>query len=134
MRYPCFTLAADMTKVLIADDLEIARTALTTHLTGCGYQVVAVENGADAIAAATTDQVDFMILDISMPHATGPEVVESLRERGITIPFIYITAEPCPETIWDAVQLGAVSWYPKSRAWQNLQQIAVDIEQTTRGD
>ncbi|MGI5977315.1 MAG: response regulator transcription factor [Candidatus Limivicinus sp.] len=82
-----------MFRILIAeDDRELCQ--LFQHvLVKNGYEVKAVSNGAEALEAMDRDFFDLVISDIMMPVMDGYELVRLLRESGITIPVLMITAK-----------------------------------------
>ncbi len=68
-------------KLLVAeDDLEIA-DMLRTTLSGHGYPVQLVHDGAEALRVALADPPDVIVLDVMMPEMNGWEVCKALRAR-----------------------------------------------------
>jgi len=71
--------------VVVADDHEIVRSALRTRLESEGpnagdYKLVGeAKNGLEAIACIKNQQPDLIFLDISMPLASGLEIIHDLR-------------------------------------------------------
>jgi len=65
-------------KILLADDSMTAQKMGKEILTGAGYEVIAVSNGA-AAAKKLAEKPDICILDIIMPGYTGIEVCEKIR-------------------------------------------------------
>jgi CheY-like chemotaxis protein len=65
-------------KILLADDSMTAQKMGKEILTGAGYEVIAVSNGA-AAAKKLAEKPDICILDIIMPGYTGIEVCEKVR-------------------------------------------------------
>ena len=78
--------------VLIADDDPDILLLLRVRLERSGYEVIAAQDGAEALALAFDRSPDLAILDISMPELTGVEVTRTLRERNFTRPVILLTA------------------------------------------
>ena len=82
-----------MFKILIAeDDIELRQLfyrVLTLH----GYSAICVSDGKDALDVLDKEYVDLIISDIMMPNMNGYELASSLRESGITIPILMITAK-----------------------------------------
>jgi DNA-binding NarL/FixJ family response regulator len=73
-------------RVVIADDHEIIRTAVTDYIKqataeiGASCELLAfAENGLEAIAAVKQYKPDLIFLDISMPLATGVEIIHDIR-------------------------------------------------------
>jgi CheY-like chemotaxis protein len=79
-------------KVLIADDDRTIRTLLSDMLGGLGHDVIAVENGAEAVERCASDAPDVLILDFLMPKLSGVDAVKALRDLGIRTPVVLLTA------------------------------------------
>lgn len=79
-------------RILIVDDEFLTRWSLGQALSQEGYEVVAVENGKEAIEVARTQHFDFIITDLVMPELNGWKVLEILRETQPSPRVIIITA------------------------------------------
>ena len=80
-------------RVLIADDEPVARRMLRAQLETAGHEVVAAEDGAQALAALTgPDAPRLAVLDWNMPHLDGVDVCRKLRSLppGGTAPYTYV--------------------------------------------
>lgn len=78
--------------VALAEDDEPLRDLLADVLRGDGFDVVEASDGRallDAIAAKTPDLV---VTDVQMPHVSGLEVLETLRQKRANIPVVIMTA------------------------------------------
>ena len=76
-------------RILIADDDAISRRLLGATLTRLGHEVVAVENGTQAITALLDPEgPQLAILDWMMPGADGLTVCRTIRQRPT--PYVYI--------------------------------------------
>lgn len=82
-----------MLKILIVEDDKELRLLFQRVLTKNGYAVRGVANGQEALDALDLEYVDLIISDVMMPVMDGYELVSSLREAGITIPVLMITAK-----------------------------------------
>ena len=82
-----------MFKILIAEDDHELRQLFQHVLTKNGYTVVGVSNGEEALRAMDASYYDMIISDIMMPKMDGYELVRALREAGMTIPVMMITAK-----------------------------------------
>jgi DNA-binding response OmpR family regulator len=78
--------------VLIADDEAQVRELLRHFLTREGYLVSTVETGRQAIDTVTTFQPDVILVDMVMPGLSGADVLIALRQAGVTVPVILISA------------------------------------------
>ena len=81
-------------KILIADDEFLIREALAARILKHYSQfqdVYCAENGAEAFALIKEHDPDIVITDISMPNATGMDIIEHTRMKGLPCKFIIIT-------------------------------------------
>ena len=67
-------------RILIVDDEKAIRRFLRAALTAHGYQVVEAENGGAALAAASENPPNVVILDLGLPDMDGVQVTRQLRE------------------------------------------------------
>ena len=84
--------------ILVVDDDENLRTALTRMLKSVGFSALPAANGLDAIAVVegTNAAIDAVLTDVVMPQLGGPELVERLASRGIHPAVIYMTGYDDP--------------------------------------
>src|SRR5690625_290332 len=79
-----------VTRVLLAeDDLAIAEP-LARALDREGYEVNHCATGQEAIDAAP--EADFVVLDLGLPDIDGLDVCRAIRNQGLTIPVLILTA------------------------------------------
>ena len=79
------------TILLVEDDAHLA-DGLLLNLEAEGYQAVHVSRGDDALTASAEGAFDLILLDIMLPGMDGLSVCRKLRERGETVPILFITA------------------------------------------
>ncbi len=79
-------------KVLIADDDRLVRTMLGDMLGELGHQVVAAENGAEAVKLCAQESPELVVLDLLMPRLSGLDALKAMRRDGCTVPAILLTA------------------------------------------
>ena len=80
-------------RILIAEDENELSRALCAVLHHHNYSVDTVDNGADALEWARTQNYDGIILDIMMPEMDGIQVLRRLRSEGISTPVLILTAK-----------------------------------------
>ncbi|MGG2458828.1 response regulator transcription factor [Streptomyces sp. RGM 3693] len=78
--------------VLLAEDDRPIRAALERALTLEGYQVTAVADGIQALAAAHRERPDVILLDVMMPGIDGLQVCQVLRAEQDRTPILMLTA------------------------------------------
>ena len=99
-------------KVLIVDDEESIRLFLRLTLTAQGYETLEAVSGKEALAKATTEKPDIVILDIGLPDVDGIEVTRSLRE-WTQIPIIILSVRGSEKDKIIALDLGADDYLTK---------------------
>mgnify|MGYP000790326258 CR=1 FL=1 len=80
-------------RLLLAEDERSLSKALVKILEKNNYSVDAVYDGEEAIDYLETEIYDGAILDIMMPRMDGISVLRKIREKGITIPVLMLTAK-----------------------------------------
>jgi two-component system alkaline phosphatase synthesis response regulator PhoP len=79
-------------RILIVDDEPEMVRGLEDNLRFEGYQTLAAGNGADGLALALREGPDLVILDIMMERMSGWDVLRGLRQKGLEVPVIMLTA------------------------------------------
>lgn len=81
-----------MSTILIAEDDRRVRESLDRALQLEGYDVVTTNDGARALELHRDQQVDLLLLDVSMPNVDGLMVCRTIRSRGDDTPILMLTA------------------------------------------
>ncbi|WP_431279914.1 response regulator transcription factor [Leifsonia poae] len=79
-------------RVLVAEDDPRLAAMLTELLESEGYDVLVASDGQGALHAGLTEAVDVIVLDRGMPVLDGLEVLRRLRESGVTVPVLVLSA------------------------------------------
>lgn len=94
-------------RVLVIDDSQEIRDFLVEYiLEPKGFEVLVASDGLMGLEMAITKEPDLMITDQQMPHMSGLEVLQKLRERDIDVPAILMTGQGSEETAVSAFRLG----------------------------
>jgi PAS domain S-box-containing protein len=101
--------------LLVVDDNEANRDALSRRLGLKGYNVTVAASGDDALTRVMTDVYDLILLDVEMPGMSGFEVLSRVRERhsSTNLPVIMVTARTDGTDIVEAFRLGANDYVTK---------------------
>jgi len=102
--------------LLVVDDIEDNRFALTRRLAREGYKKVATaEDGQQALDLLSSQPFDLVLLDIMMPGLNGYEVLDRMRAdtRLHHIPVIMISAIDEFDSVIRCIELGAEDYLPK---------------------
>lgn len=99
--------------VLIADDEEPILDLLRDILEPEGASVRTARSGREALAALEAEEPDVAIFDVRMPPPDGLALLQTLRERGIDLPVLIITAQDSSTMTIEAMQRGAYDYLGK---------------------
>jgi len=100
-------------RILVVDDEEVMRDSLTDWLREDGYEVLAVEDGFQALEVAQQGEWNVMLVDLKMPKMDGLEVIREIRRLKLDIPAIIITAYATVDTAVAAMKEGAYDYVVK---------------------
>jgi two-component system, OmpR family, response regulator MprA len=112
-----------LTRVLVADDSETVLLMLQRRLEIEGYDVVTATDGVEALERLRElepKEPDVILLDAMMPHMSGTEVLEQLRDQGSKIPVLMISAHLDAQEPDRMRSLGASDCIPKPFEWEEL--------------
>ncbi len=84
---------SESARILVVDDEASIIDAVGTVLRYEGYDVSEAMNGRAALALAQEQQFDLLVLDVMLPDLDGFEVTRRLREDGIGVPVLFLTAK-----------------------------------------
>lgn len=107
-------------KILVADDEKAVRDSLRRSLIFNGYEVSLAEDGAAALAGATKEEPDLLLVDIMMPKMDGLEVCRRLRSSGYSRPIMVLTARDQVSDRVAGLDAGADDYLPKPFALEEL--------------
>ena len=101
--------------VLVVEDEEDIRELVSYHLLKEGYQVAGVASGEEALATATAQPPDLILLDLMLPDLDGLTVCQRLRAEPRTkaVPIVMLTAKGEESDIVGGLNLGANDYVTK---------------------
>ncbi|MFV3411617.1 response regulator transcription factor [Pseudomonas nitroreducens] len=94
--------------VSVVDDDESVRESLPDLLREFGFQVCAFSSAEDFLASDALQRTRCLILDVSMPGMSGPQLQKELTRRAMGVPIIFITAHSDAATRPRLIAQGAV--------------------------
>ena len=102
-------------RVLVVDDEPSNVELIVRRLGGNGYETLTASNGHDAIAIATKEQPDLILMDIMMPGLDGWEATRLLKGDPKTahIPVVFVTARDRPEDVAQGFEAGGIMYVNK---------------------
>ena len=109
-----------MVKILVVDDEAGIREMLHDALGLAGFEVHLCIDGFEALKFLRTQSVDLIIADINMPKVDGYELLERLRENGITTPALLLTARHERQDVAQGFRVGADDYVTKPFSLEEL--------------
>jgi FixJ family two-component response regulator len=94
--------------VSVVDDDESVRESLPDLLKELGYDARAFSSAEDFLASDCVTKTACLLLDITMPAMSGPELQQELTRRGQAIPIVFITARRDENMRLRLIRQGAV--------------------------
>ncbi|MBI2294343.1 MAG: response regulator, partial [Betaproteobacteria bacterium] len=100
-------------KVLIVDDLEEARWALSNIIQHAGFEPVMAASGEEALARIRQEAPGVVLLDVRLPDMDGFEVLTRAKAHDKTVPVIMVTAYGKTDDAVRAMRAGAYDYVAK---------------------
>lgn len=86
-------------RVLIVEDNAMNVEFFQDTLEAAGHAVVVERNGRAGRDRALAEPFDIVLLDIQMPELDGATVCRELRESGLSLPILALSAAAMPEQV-----------------------------------
>ena len=107
-------------KILVVEDDRTVGQYVQHGLTEHQYHADLVADGAEALRLIAEGHFELMILDLRLPGMGGLEVVRTLRDRGVTVPILILTAQDSVDFKVAALRAGADDYVTKPFAFEEL--------------
>ena len=99
--------------ILIVEDEPALLRGLKDNFEFEGYRVVTAADGEKALHSAEKAAPDLIVLDIMLPKVNGYEICRLLRNQGVDVPIIMLTAKGQESDIVLGLKLGADDYVTK---------------------
>jgi DNA-binding response OmpR family regulator len=104
---------SDVARVLIVEDDENLRLALQDNLEAEGYAVRTAATAAEARRVLDLETFDVLVLDIMLPDADGYRLCGEVRERGLSVRVLMLTARTLEDDLVRGFDAGADDYLTK---------------------
>ncbi|WP_181306587.1 hybrid sensor histidine kinase/response regulator [Rufibacter sp. XAAS-G3-1] len=103
-------------KLLIVDDDEVDRMIIQRSLRTARVEasIKTAALGTDALTALEQETFDFIFIDFMLPDMNGLELLQEIREKGITTPVLIVTSQGDERIAVEAIKTGASDYLPKT--------------------
>lgn len=123
----------DATILLIDDDADVL-DAVGRVLRSSGWNTEKFLSAQDFLTSPPFTGIGCVVLDVSMPRMTGPELHRWMREHGISLPIIYLSGQCDVPTCVQAMKGGALDVLQKPVDAQILLQAVAEAVERHRQD
>src|SRR5256885_11638991 len=120
---------ADRTTVLVVDDEDGIRQALTRFLSRLGYNVHAAANATEALQQLSAHHPQAMLCDIRMPDTSGVELLPKVLAQDADLAVLMLTAIDEPRTAIECLKLGAYDYLIKP---VDLEELELSLQHALR--
>ncbi len=107
-------------RILIVEDENKTGDYLRQGLSEAGFVVDLARNGADGLHLALHESYELAILDVMLPGMNGWEVLQTMRQRGVQTPAMFLTARDQIEDRVKGLELGAEDYLVKPFSFAEL--------------
>jgi CheY-like chemotaxis protein len=111
-----------MTTIMVVEDNELSRDALSRRLERRGYRVVRAVDGAEAVSIGRRELPDLILMDLGLPRLDGLEATRCLKADAATrhIPIVVLSAHVMTNDRDKALEAGADDFDTKPIRFQQL--------------
>lgn len=117
-------------KVLLAEDNQDNQNLYSIYLRKFGIEPDIAHNGQQAVELVLNNEYDLIFMDMQMPIMDGIEATQSLREKGITVPIVALTANAMKEDMDRFYAAGCNDFLTKPLKRETLLQICTQYLNT----
>ncbi|RMA82597.1 response regulator [Umboniibacter marinipuniceus] len=118
--------------ILLAEDNPVNQLLAVSLLEDNNATVEVADDGLEAIAMCTDNEsFDVILMDVQMPNMDGLTASRALRDQGITLPIIALTANATPEDRKHCLEAGMSEFMTKPF---NVSELLSVITKATRGN
>jgi DNA-binding NtrC family response regulator len=114
-------------RILIVDDETNVRLNYRVTLETEGYEIVEAASAARALHQLIEQFFSLAILDMRLPGMDGLALLARMREIGITVPVMIVTAYSDVPHAVRAMKLGAIDFHQKPLRPEDLRRIVTEI-------
>lgn len=109
-----------MLRILLIEDEENIRDTVKLNLEMEGFEVVASDNGRQALKIIGEQHFDLMVVDVMLPEVDGFQIVEQVRLTDRETPIIFLTAKDAVQDRIQGLKKGADDYLTKPFVFEEL--------------
>lgn len=114
-------------RIMIVEDEPNVRLVFRTALASKDYAVSTAEDGETALRWLRRETADLVLLDLQMPGMGGMDFLRRLREAGIEVPVVIVSAHDALPNVVQAMRLGAIDFVAKPTTPEALRKVVAEV-------
>jgi two-component system, OmpR family, response regulator len=107
-------------KILVVEDDRTVAQYVKRGLEETGCHVDTAADGAEGLSLASGGHYDLLVLDLRLPKLEGRDLLRTLRDRGVAMPVLVLTAQDSVDFKVQALRMGADDYVTKPFALEEL--------------
>jgi DNA-binding NtrC family response regulator len=108
-----------MATILLVDDEKNVHETFEDAMEK-GVRVLHAMDGMQALKLLEGEEIDLLVTDLTMPNLDGMALLREVRERGVTVPALVLSAHGSVPNVVEALQLGAHDFIEKPAGTDRL--------------
>ncbi len=113
-------------QILLADDNIINQRVTQSIFKHLGFEIDIAQNGKEAVEMASQKNYDIIFMDILMPDMDGITATKIIRQQGIKVPVVAISAADEPEIRAEAYSVGMNDFISKPVKVESIKEILIN--------
>jgi DNA-binding response OmpR family regulator len=113
-------MARVSSKVLIIEDDRKMSDALVSGIRSAGYEVLAASSAEEGFYMVHSGQPDLLLLDLTLPHRNGLDVLRQIRKEGLDIRVLILTSHNTVDDRVEGLSSGADDYLGKPFSFPEL--------------
>lgn len=116
-------------KILVVEDNPDSRAILVLYLQIMGHQALTANNGREAIACASVEHPDVILMDLGLPDMDGIRIASMIKQNPDTsrIPIIALTAWDTADWREKALSAGIIKYLVKPPMPLSLREVIEEV-------
>ena len=106
--------------IIVAEDDPGVNLLIRKHIERAGHTVFKAFNGLEVIQILEEKKADLLLIDYKMPMMGGKEVIETLHQKNLLLPFVVMTGHRDVDIAIEMMKLGAHDYIIKDNDFHNI--------------
>jgi signal transduction histidine kinase/CheY-like chemotaxis protein len=128
---PMLNALPDTLSILLAEDNLINQKVAQSIFKNIGYEIDIAKNGKEALEMVEKQDYDVVFMDLLMPEMDGYQASREIRNKGLKIPIIAMSADEDSVTRTAAMDAGMNEYVMKPARVENIKQLLIKLFSTT---